>query len=36
LLAPPFICSAADISEIVGLFDRTVREVLSGLRHPAL
>jgi len=30
LLAPPFICGVADISEIVGRFDKTVREVLAA------
>ncbi len=30
LLAPPFICSAADIDEIVERLDRTVRQVLPG------
>jgi hypothetical protein len=30
LFAPPFICSAADISEIVARFARTVQQVLPG------
>ncbi|HET8703078.1 MULTISPECIES: aspartate aminotransferase family protein [Castellaniella] len=30
LLAPPFICTAADIDEIVARLDRSVRQVLPG------